>query len=125
MSIALRIALAILTLIFVVNVFLQVKKGKLLLKYSLLWLFLSLLLLLCLLFPNLIYRLSTLIGFGVPSNFLFFCTVIVLFAIVLSLSIAISRLLLSVKNLTQRLAILEHDCAEYLKRNPRNDDGEK
>lgn len=117
MSIELRIALAVLTVIFVVNVFIQVKKGRLLLKYSLLWLFLSLLLLLCLLFPNLIYRLSAVIGFGVPSNFLFFCTVIVLFAIVLSLSIAISRLLLSVKNLTQRLAIIEHDYVENCKLN--------
>ena len=109
-----RIAFAILFLIFAINVISLVRRGKLLLKYSLLWLFLSFLMLICVVFPRLVYRVSELVGFGIPSNFIFFGTIIVLLAIVLSLSVAVSRLLLSVKNLTQRLAILEHDIANGL-----------
>ena len=70
--------------------------------------------LICVVCPGLVYRVSELVGFGIPSNFIFFGTIIVLLAIVLSLSVAVSRLLLSVKNLTQRLAILEHDIANGL-----------
>lgn len=114
MSLAMRVAFAILFLIFSINVISLVRRGKLLLKYSLLWLFLSFLMLICAVFPGLVYRVSELVGFGIPSNFIFFGTIIILLAIVLSLSVAVSRLLLSVKNLTQRLAILEHDIANGL-----------
>ena len=107
MSLAMRVAFAILFLIFSINVISLVRRGKLLL-------FLSFLMLICVVFPGLVYRVSELVGFGIPSNFIFFGTIIILLAIVLSLSVAVSRLLLSVKNLTQRLAILEHDIANGL-----------
>ena len=60
-----------------------VGKGKLLLKYSLLWLCLCVVALFSVCFPELIYRISDCIG--------------------------ISRLVTACKNLTQRIAILENE----------------
>ena len=85
-----------------------VGKGKLLLKYSLLWLCLCVVALFSVCFPELIYRISDRIGFISPSNFAF-VAVVLLLMISLSLSIAISRLVTACKNLTQRIAILENE----------------
>lgn len=86
-----------------------VGNGKLLLKYSLLWLCLCVVALFSVCFPELIYRISDCIGFISPSNFAFLVAVVLLLTISLSLSIAISRLVTACKNLTQRIAILENE----------------
>ena len=82
-----------------------VGKGKLLLKYSLLWLCLCVVALLSVCFPELIYRISGCIGFISPSNFAFLVAVVLL----LMISLSLSRLVTACKNLTQRIAILENE----------------
>lgn len=86
-----------------------VAKERLLLKYSLLWLLLVIVLLLGSVFPEALFSLSNVMGFETPSNFVFFLGLFCLLAIVLSLSVIASKQTLKIKNLTQRIALLEYD----------------
>lgn len=96
-------------LVFLIGVVRQIKTGRLLLRYSLLWLVLALVAMLAAIFPDGIYALSDLLGFGTPSNFILFVGVFFLLAICLSLSMIVSRQALKIKGLVQALAILEND----------------
>lgn len=96
-------------LVFLVTVVRQIKTGRLLLRYSLLWLFLALVVMLAALFPSGVYVLSDLLGFGTPSNFILFAAVFFLLAISLSLSMIVSKQALKIKGLIQALAILENE----------------
>ena len=104
MNFFLRIGAAIFFGGFLVYVLRLVSKGKMLLKYSLL----------CDLFPQLIFYCSTAIGFVNPANFLFLGAIVLLLAISLSLSVAVSRHVLAIKSLTQRIALLEKELENRL-----------
>jgi len=84
-----------------------VSSKRLLLKYSLLWLALSLVLALCALFPGPVYLFADFFGFETPSNFLFVVAIFFLLAITLSLSIIASRQNAYIKSLVQDLALLK------------------
>ncbi|MGI6104564.1 MAG: DUF2304 domain-containing protein [Raoultibacter sp.] len=107
MSIVLQVAVIIACLLFIIFVVRLVAKEKLLLKYSLLWIALGLILLLCAIFPTPLYELSHLLGFETPANFIFFVGLFFLLAIALSLSAIASKQKLMIKNLTQEQALLE------------------
>lgn len=107
MSIGVRIVLSLISIVFLGFVLLLVTRGKLLLKYSLMWLFLGLAMFFCAVFPGAVSYLAQLTGFITSANFVFLIAIAVLLAIALSLSVVVSRLLISIKNLTQRIALLE------------------
>ena len=109
MNFILRIGAALFFGGFLIHVLRLVSREKMLLKYSLLWIVLCIGALLCDIFPQFIYACSTSIGFVNPANFLFLGAIILLFAISLSLSVAASRHVLAIKNLTQRIALLEKE----------------
>lgn len=109
MNLILRIGAAIFFGGFLVYVLRLVSKGKMLLKYSLLWILMCITALLCDLFPQIIYFCSTAIGFVNPANFLFLGAIVLLLAISLSLSVAVSRHVLAIKSLTHRIALLEKE----------------
>lgn len=103
------IAFCIVLFCYVVHL---VARDRLLLKYSLLWFFLAAILLVAALFPNVLFSLSSLLGFEAPSNFIFFLGLFCLMAIALSHSVIVSRQALRIKNLTQRIALLEFELHE-------------
>lgn len=103
---ALVVVFCIILLFYVVHL---VASDRLLLKYSLLWFFLALLLLVAAIFPEALFSLAFLSGFETPANFIFFLGLFCLMAIALSLSVIVSRQATRIKNLTQRLALLEFD----------------
>lgn len=109
MNVVLRLGAALFFGVFLVYVLKLVSKGKLLLKYALLWMFLCSAALICDVCPQIIYVISGAIGFISPSNFVLLGAVVVLLAISLSLSVAVSRHVLAVKNLTQRVGLLEKE----------------
>lgn len=83
------------------------KKGMMAVKYSLLWLGLSLGLVLVAAVPSIMYVLSAALSIEMPVNLVFllmFCFVLLL---LLSLSIAISQLAEKCRRLTQANALLE------------------
>ena len=71
--------------------------------------------LVCAIFPGVVYVLSDLTGIMTPSNFVFLVGIIILLAIALSLSVVVSKQVLSIKNLTQRIAILEKEAHDASK----------
>lgn len=112
MGIALRVLIAVLFVVFLVCVLKLVSRDKLLLKYSLLWLLLFAIGLVGALLPEVVYWISGLTGFISPSNFIFLISIVLLLAISLSLSVAVSRATIAIKNLTQRVAILEKELRD-------------
>lgn len=105
---ALRIFAIVICLCFFLYVIYKIKKGQLLLKYSLLWLLLSLVILLFSIFPEPIYFMASMFGFEVASNFVFFVGLFFVIAIVLSLTIIVSKQSIMIKTLTQQIALDEH-----------------
>lgn len=109
MNVVLRVLVAAIFVVFLICVLRLVSKDKLLLKYSLLWILLCVVCLICDLFPEAVYWASGILGFISPSNFIFLVSIALLLAISLSLSVAVSRLTIANKNLVQRTALLEKD----------------
>ena len=70
-NITLSIVFIVLSLMFLAYTVYQVKRSKLLLRYSLTWILLSVLLLIIAIFPQPVFALANLAGFGLSSNFIF------------------------------------------------------
>ena len=81
----LQIVAIILCVAFFAYVVHLVARERLLLKYSLLWMALTVVIVLCALFPQPLYSISSFLGFETPSNFIFFIGLFFLLAISLSL----------------------------------------
>ncbi len=112
MSFVLRCLCIALSLSLLIYVLVLVKRDRLQLKYSLLWLFLAVSVLVCSLMPSMLFEVSQCLGFETPSNFIFFCSALVLLLICLSLSSIVSKQMISIKNLTQKIALLEHELTQ-------------
>lgn len=108
MTTALQILMIFSCLILVVYVVHLVKHERLQLRYSLLWLALAVIMLACALFPKPLFSIATALGFESPASFIFFAGLILLLLISLSLSSIVSKQMLAIKNLTQKIALLEH-----------------
>lgn len=106
-GLTLRIAVVVVCIVFLIAVSRQVAHGKLLLKYSLLWMTLAVASILVALFPEPLFAVSGALGFEAPSNFVFFAALFFLLAICLSLSIIVSKQALRIKNLVQQEALVE------------------
>jgi len=102
-----KIFIVAICLVFLVFIVFLVRKKRLLLKYSLLWLALVLVAAFCAIFPGPVYSLAQLLGFEVASNFIFVIGFVFLLAFCLSLSVIASRQTEYIKTLTQELAILK------------------
>lgn len=93
------------------------KKKRISLKYTLLWIFSGCLMLIIAIFPQVFGWISVLIGVEVPANalfaILFFCTLIIL----ISMTSIVSKLNDSVKTLTQDVALLEKKVRELTELN--------
>lgn len=73
---------------------------------------LTIAILLCALFPQPLYSISSLLGFETPSNFIFFIGLFFLLAISLSLSSIASKQAIMIKNLVQEQALLAKSWAQ-------------
>jgi len=87
-----------------------VRRRKLKEEYSFIWLIIGLTFVLLALNADFLASLSDMVGIAVPVNTLFFMALIFIFLLCLYFSLRISALTTQVKNLAQRLAMLQ---AEY------------
>lgn len=106
MATTVRVIIFFLGLIFLANIIRLVSRKKLLLKYSLLWMLLALVMMICALFPEPIFVLSKVLGIELASNFIFIVAIVCLLAICLSLSIVVSKQTAYTKSLVQEIAII-------------------
>lgn len=102
-------------LVLLIIIFVLLKHGKMTVKYSLLWMCLSLVLLVFALFPYVVFVLRDLIDVEMPVNLVFMLMFCFVLLVLLSLSIAISQLAEKSKRLTQANAILEKRVRELEK----------
>lgn len=103
----LSIVVVVLALLFLLFTVYQIKRGKLLLRYSLMWMLLSILMLVVAIFPEPVFYLSQLLGFSVSSNFIFSVAIFFLLAVCLTQSRATSQQVIKNKEAVQRTALLE------------------
>ena len=93
-------------LVFITIIYL-VKKGKLREEYSWLWLLTGLVILTLVIWYDLLLLLTKLIGAVLPTTTLFIFGIIFLVLIVLHFTIKISALTNQIKNLAQKISLLE------------------
>jgi len=88
------------------------RKAVLSLKYSLLWLFSALIMLVVSIFPNIMEFVARLLGFEVPSNALFSLLLGFVIIILLQLTSIVSKQTERIKTLVQTNALLEKRVRE-------------
>jgi hypothetical protein len=84
-------------------------------RYSLVWIITGAVFLLLSIRVDILYRISNLLGFSIPSNALFFFGVLFLILIVLGLSVITSRLSVKNKILAQEVVLLKKRVADLEK----------
>ena len=84
-------------------------------RYALLWIATGSLFLLLSIWTDILYWISNLLGFTVPSNALFFFGLLFFLLIILSLSMITSRLADKNRILTQKVVLLEKRVADLEK----------
>lgn len=107
-----RSILLIGVLVYLLGIILLMRKGKMNLKYSLVWFAAGIILLVCAIFPQIIRGLARLFGVYSEVNIVFFLGVCFLLVIILSLTSIASLLSERVRALTQTQAILEKRVRE-------------
>ena len=113
MDFKLKIFLFSVVLIFFALIFLLLKKNKLKVKYSVLWITMSVIFLIVLVFSETVKKISALAGFETTSNFVFFLAIFFILIMLVSLCIIISKQSEQIKKLTQRLGILNNKLDKF------------
>ena len=102
----LAVATSVLTLIFIVDL---LRRGVLKEKYAVLWLSVAGIALVFSLFPGLLTWITAALGFEVPSNFLFFCTIVVLVLVSVQLSYELSSHEAKIRRLAEEVALQQEE----------------
>ena len=107
MTLNLKIALIIMTIIYLVLIFKEIKNKKLQISFSTFWIISGILLIIAIAIPNFIEILTKKLGFLIPVNMLFCITIFVAFYLIFHLTVKLSKE--SQKNtlLIQELSILK------------------
>lgn len=107
MIFGLRAFVALVSLAFLFFVALMVRRQRFLLKYSFFWLLLGVVGLIVALWPDGMMALSGALGFEMPVNFLFFCCIIILMGVCLTLCGVVSTQARRIVSLVQEVSILK------------------
>ena len=86
-----------------------VKRGRITIKYSLVWFIPVFLILVCALIPNLMITLANFLGFQTLSNMIFSILIAILIFICISLTIIVSKKKKKIKLLIQEVSILKEE----------------
>ena len=121
MSIKIQIIIAALVISALIVIINMIRKKRLELSYALSWLLVGAGILVLDLFPQLIRILSTELGIASPVNMLFFFGFCFSLIIIFVLTIAVSRMSMRIKNLTQEMALYEKYIQEK-ENNNKNDE---
>lgn len=112
MSDIFRIILLVGVLVYLLVIMFLMRKGKMNLKYSLVWLLSGVVMLICAIFPMSIRWAARLFGVYSEVNVVFFIGVCFLLVIILSLTSIVSLLSERLRALTQTQALLEKRVRE-------------
>lgn len=112
MSITIRLTTILFVIVYYTFLIYSLKKKKLALKYSLLWIFSGMIFLIVAICPNILVFTTSLIGIEVPSNGLFAMLITSVILILMSLTVVISDITAKNKTLTQKIALMEKRIRE-------------
>lgn len=112
MALKLQVVLLVGTLIFITIIINMLRKEKVELKYTLIWIITGILMLIIVINPALADGLARLMGIEVTVNAVFYLALLFVLLITFSLTIALSRQSIRVKELAQELALLEYSSAQ-------------
>lgn len=112
MELSLQISLLVAVLLFLALIINDLRRGKLIFQYSLIWFVLAFMLLVCILVPELPFAAAALIGVEVPSNFVFLVEGLFVLLILVSLTAIVSKQRMHIIRLTQHMAIMEKRLRE-------------
>ena len=121
MNVRIQIIVAIglvLALCVIIN---MIRKKALELSYALAWLLVGFGTLILDLFPGVMMELAKFMGIEVPSNMLFFLGFCFALIIIFVLTIAVSRMSIRIKNLTQEMALYKKYMQEKENNNKNNE----
>lgn len=107
MSNILRYGTAGVAIILAIIILNCIRKNRLNLKYSLIWLATLLAILIAVLIPNLLEEVAKFLGFEVMSNMLFLVAIITLILITLSLTMIVSKQSKMIQLLIQEVSMLK------------------
>ena len=107
MNIRIQVIVAIVIVLALCVIINMIRKKALELRYALAWLLVGLGTLILDLFPDVMMGLAKFMGIEVPSNMLFFLGFCFALIIIFVLTIAVSRMSIRIKNLTQEMALYE------------------
>ena len=108
----LAILTSLATLIFIIDL---LRRGALKEKYAALWLIVAGTALILSIFPGLLRAITDLLGVQIPSNLLFFVTIVVLVLVSVQLSYELSRHEAQIRRLAEEVA-LQKDELDSLRR---------
>lgn len=112
MTLQLRTILLILLFLSCILFFQRLKGQKLALQYSLSWLILLFVLIIVTIFPGILDVVTRAAGIELPINMVFFLGFLFVLMIIYNLTVAISKMSNEIKNLTQKIALLEKELKE-------------
>lgn len=115
MSIPLRISLLIAIAIYLILIVVLLRKKSLNLKYSLLWIFMAVVLLLMVAFPRVIEHVAEFVGVASYINAIFMAFIFFILLLVVSLTSIVSKQHREIKTLIQNVALLQKQVDELKK----------
>ena len=107
MNLRLKVFLFVIYALVFLFLILKLRSRRAEIKYILPWMALDVVLAVITAFPGILTIFCALFGIETPSNMLFFFALILLSAVVFSLTLALSRQNAQIRDLTQRLALWE------------------
>ena len=107
MTLVVKFIAIVISLLFISFLIVMIRKDRLDLKYTLLWLLAGLLMLVVSIFPEILTWLATITGISTPINALFFYAIIFLLIIIVALTSIVSGLRDKIYKLAQNIAILD------------------
>lgn len=111
MSINLRIFLSFILIFFIILIIHTIKKKRLLLKYSLLWLAASLFMSICIIFPQILNLICVLLGIELVSNLVFLLGFLILLVLTFVLTIIVSEQKKKIILLVEEVSIIKKELS--------------
>ena len=119
MNIGLRMGLTIASIAVLIVIALLISKKRLNIKYSIVWLIWSLLLVFMSIFPETFYGITDLLGIELPVNGVFLIMIALLYGLTLFVYIMISKHNEEIIKLTYQVSLLKKELDELKKKNER------
>lgn len=115
MALNLRMFLILIVISFIFLILHTIKKNRLLLKYSLLWIASAFFMLISIVFPTFLKLLSNLLGIELVSNLVFLMGFLILLVLTFVLTVIVSEQKRKIVLLVEEVAIIKKELKEMKK----------